>query len=28
VLDAFAERIRQDLSLDSHVAKLEETIDV
>ena len=28
VLDAFAERIRQDLSLDAHVAKLGETIEV
>jgi len=28
ILDVFADRIRQDLSIDSHVAKLGETIDV
>ena len=27
-LDAFAERIRQDLSLESHIAKLGETIEI
>jgi len=27
-LDIFASRIREDLSLESHIAKLEETIEV
>lgn len=28
ILDVFADRIREDLSIESHVAKLGETIDV
>ncbi|MGB2982309.1 MAG: MBL fold metallo-hydrolase RNA specificity domain-containing protein [Candidatus Bipolaricaulia bacterium] len=27
-LHAFAERIREDLSLESHIAKLEETLEI